>query len=636
MTLQKRGKEENYYKKLQDITLERLEQLCGKKWTDFNVHDPGITIADYFNYGLFELQYRLGSSLEAYLQGPGDRSVPFGRIGLLPKEELFEQSIVTRQDYENLILRQDPAIKKCIVLLNKKTRLYDIFLGTTQHPDENAKERLAEIVRQAYHSNRNLCEDLGEIRWQEYKEVHETALYPGSGPIEKDTFEYPEFETVGHTEAVPAFSPNYNSIQFDFPEAYGIGERGLPTGITVAGKSKILQMKAYMLIFDHMMADTLSQAGSINELLEFSGRVPGNTIPDVVVPEWEHIVDKDLKSDTILHGEAYYGSQKNLYFNVLDILYGENTANIFTHDPAISQHKMNEKRANLILRFPWLNSHRFLSFNIYDTASTPTIQQLIETLIDYRHMPAETGTFGKYGLRVVSDKEFYERYKFLQNTSFAINIEENALLEEVEEIGVLYDDRTFHKLRMNINLLWYNVLFESFLKYGDEKKHYKILTLPDEEYLLVFRHPEKGDWINMGLFFKTKEKLVETANLFWQFIRNIKHREVHTDIYFIEHLLLRHGHGDDRNKLSVIISEEHIGNGDRTHIEWLLEERLPAHIRIKVFYIQNSNMQQFKHIYTTWRKALAAGHREDIDYASIAVRAFLSSHVNSEKSVGDE
>lgn len=636
MFLKKRERDDNFYKDLQDRTLERLEQLCGKTWTDYNIHDPGITIADYFNYALFELRYRLEFPFEAYLQEPNRKDVLFAHKGLLPKEELFTESIVTEQDYERLFVRHYPVIKKCVVRLNKNTKLYDVFLVPIKDiaASETATSQLIEDIKRTYHKNRNLCENIGEVV-KGFERLKDAKLYQKEKRFRKDLYEFPGFEApAAEQEEIRPYSDKYYSIQFDFPENYGIGERGLPARTTYSNEAKILQLKAYLLIFDFIIADTLQQAGDITDLLDFSGRIPENGIPEVSIPEGSRIVDKDIKNHSRLREDIYYHQQKGAYFNALDIFYGEDTSTIFnTRDTDSKYAEANEKRAKLIRSLPQLNASRFLSFNINYANSTASIQQMMEAVTNFRYESTEVDTFSKYGLRIISDEEFFEKYQFLQNMAFSIDINENAQLLDVDETDVVYEDRTFHKLRMNINLLWYNVLFKSFLKYGDISSHYKILCLPEDEYLLVFKHPEKSEWINMGLFFSSKEKLVETANLFWQFIRKIKDKEVHSGFYFVEHILLAHGNEEEKDKLSVIMPDELKSAKDKLQIENILFERLPVHLEIVVFYVSKEQMHQFEQVYTNWRKALASHDREDINYSSIAVRAFLSRHVHHSKHI---
>ena len=60
-------KNENLYSYLQRQTLEEVHRLSGKVWTDFNAHDPGVTLADIANYALTEMDYKLGFGTMDYL-----------------------------------------------------------------------------------------------------------------------------------------------------------------------------------------------------------------------------------------------------------------------------------------------------------------------------------------------------------------------------------------------------------------------------------------------------------------------------------------------------------------------------------------------------------------------------------------
>ena len=51
--------------------LRQLERLAGPGWTDFNAHDPGITILEQVCYALTDLSYRNGHALADLLAAPG-------------------------------------------------------------------------------------------------------------------------------------------------------------------------------------------------------------------------------------------------------------------------------------------------------------------------------------------------------------------------------------------------------------------------------------------------------------------------------------------------------------------------------------------------------------------------------------
>ena len=44
-----------------------IEQLGSQQWTDYNAHDPGITILDQLCYAITDLAYRLGWNIQDLL-----------------------------------------------------------------------------------------------------------------------------------------------------------------------------------------------------------------------------------------------------------------------------------------------------------------------------------------------------------------------------------------------------------------------------------------------------------------------------------------------------------------------------------------------------------------------------------------
>ena len=82
------AEEDALYTKLQTQTLEEVQRLAGKVWTDYNVHDPGVTTGDITNHALVELDYKLGFPLTDYCVEKGGAFVP-GRFGLFLPEVFF-------------------------------------------------------------------------------------------------------------------------------------------------------------------------------------------------------------------------------------------------------------------------------------------------------------------------------------------------------------------------------------------------------------------------------------------------------------------------------------------------------------------------------------------------------------------
>ncbi len=64
---------------------------------------------------------------------------------------------------------------------------------------------------------------------------------------------------------------DYYSIQNEFPQVYGIGEGGLSDNAPASRKAEAYQLKAWLLFFDQLLANYLSQLRNIRSLFAFSG-----------------------------------------------------------------------------------------------------------------------------------------------------------------------------------------------------------------------------------------------------------------------------------------------------------------------------------------------------------------------------
>jgi hypothetical protein len=64
------------YAGLRAEALELLGRLCGEQWSDFNTHDPGITILEQLCFALTELAYRANFPIEDLLASAGPAGQP--------------------------------------------------------------------------------------------------------------------------------------------------------------------------------------------------------------------------------------------------------------------------------------------------------------------------------------------------------------------------------------------------------------------------------------------------------------------------------------------------------------------------------------------------------------------------------
>lgn len=152
--------------------IEALQSMCGATWTDYNAHDPGITVLDQLCYALTEVKYRAGFDVADYLAGP-DGTIDYEHQALYRPHDILPSQAVTLADYRKLIIDGVPGIDNIWLCTQGPSGagmpgLYSAYVRLSDAasaglPDSDADWVLRQ-VRKVYAGNRNLCEDLHEVR----------------------------------------------------------------------------------------------------------------------------------------------------------------------------------------------------------------------------------------------------------------------------------------------------------------------------------------------------------------------------------------------------------------------------------------------------------------------------------------
>lgn len=84
-----------------------IEQMGSREWTDYNIHDPGITILDQLCYAITDLAYRLGWKIEDILAPPqptGDPAQPFPAQPFFTARTILTTNPWTPDDFRRLLI----------------------------------------------------------------------------------------------------------------------------------------------------------------------------------------------------------------------------------------------------------------------------------------------------------------------------------------------------------------------------------------------------------------------------------------------------------------------------------------------------------------------------------------------------
>ncbi len=151
---------------LRTLAIARAQAASGKVWTDYNLHDPGVTLLEAVCYALTELVYRADFDVADHLCGE-DGAIDSDRQALFPPEEIFPCRATTAADIRRTLLDRDPKIREARLARAARVGsphgfgLHRLRLLPTQ-AGEAAFKAAVSRAWDAYRQQRGLGEDLDE------------------------------------------------------------------------------------------------------------------------------------------------------------------------------------------------------------------------------------------------------------------------------------------------------------------------------------------------------------------------------------------------------------------------------------------------------------------------------------------
>lgn len=167
VTIRRKKEEDALYAQLQKRALKDVQSLAGELWTDYNEHDPGVTILDALNYALLETDYRLQFDWQDYLSVPDSGFTP-ERHALFSPLSVFPVNPVTVADYRKLLVAAVDGLYDVQVTVHRESGVYDFLLDVSMSVSDSRKEEMRKEVCTLFHAHRNFCENLGEVDFVEY------------------------------------------------------------------------------------------------------------------------------------------------------------------------------------------------------------------------------------------------------------------------------------------------------------------------------------------------------------------------------------------------------------------------------------------------------------------------------------
>ena len=145
-----------------------IQQFSGKNWTDYNYHDPGITILEQLCFAITDMGYKSHFEIEDIMMY-GIDDFDFEKHNLfIPPEKIFSSSAATINDYRKIIIDSVSEVDNAWIDfdLNNTNNISGLFNVKLQLKENCSDEIIKYVVEQTeivLSQSRALCTDLNKI-----------------------------------------------------------------------------------------------------------------------------------------------------------------------------------------------------------------------------------------------------------------------------------------------------------------------------------------------------------------------------------------------------------------------------------------------------------------------------------------
>lgn len=168
----------NSFEHLYQLGLTYIQQLSGRLWTDYNTHDPGMTILEQICYALTDLIYRCEFEVTDYLSDPSG-NIDYRAHGLALAQDIMPAYPQQPEEYETWLLARLPELDKVWLRLREHAPQLGIYTlnaqlnhfyalsqqrsTTSQRSVYTQQHAAIDRIRDAFYRVRAVGEDLSSI-----------------------------------------------------------------------------------------------------------------------------------------------------------------------------------------------------------------------------------------------------------------------------------------------------------------------------------------------------------------------------------------------------------------------------------------------------------------------------------------
>jgi hypothetical protein len=450
----------------------------------------------------------------------------------------------------------------------------------------------------------------------------------------------------------------YWSVQNDFPQTYGVGQAALPLSATPLRKAQAKQLKAYLLFYDQLLADFFSQLSNAKKLFglddlkqtyfaQFLEDIPGilpvykqnltgnpllkevflsqDSTPGSVNKSWRDLVETEItytdrRNRFLDHLLARFAESFNEYVLMMFSLNNQDRT-----AKAISSQQLILNKIEFLKEYPVLSYGRETAFNYYPLTNTNEID--VSKLWDTDNVSG----LEKRASRLAGIKNYFRRFLSCIKNIEIKTVKKKIIQEDSTELVKTYyefviqntnGEKLIQKDQFESKAELENVVKE-LVELLDDKANY--LYDSTSHNIEVIGSGNKVLAVSAGNFTKKSDSEKAIKQFETEFKTDCLDAE---GMLLIEHLLLRPrkknyklmqvcldkdcefcGEQDPYSFMASVFlpywTEQFNNTNFRSYFEQMIRAEAPAHLMLKICWINNEQMRQLEVYYKEWIKSLA-------------------------------
>jgi hypothetical protein len=169
------------YQELLRLGMDHCQFVGKDNWTDYNLHDPGVTILQQLCFALTDLAYRTDFNISDLLAvDPSDPDQKPAEQPLYTGDRVLTCSPVTIDDYRKALYDRIDGVKNAWLNPIKDhplgiRGLYEVLVEMREDVEAPAVDGILRQVRNYLRRSRNLAEDFDDVRLLQPQKIHVEA-----------------------------------------------------------------------------------------------------------------------------------------------------------------------------------------------------------------------------------------------------------------------------------------------------------------------------------------------------------------------------------------------------------------------------------------------------------------------------